>query len=583
VRTVYLGTSDFAVAVLERLAASPHRPVLVITRPDRPRGRGRRLLPPPVAVAARELGIELLQPERLHAPETLEAIAAARPDALVVCAYGALVKEPLLSDHEILNVHPSLLPRWRGAAPLERAIMAGDAQTGVSIMRLTAGLDSGPVALQEPEPIHPDDDYGTLATRLETLGSDLLIRALDEHPPFEEQPEAGVTYAEKITAADRTLDPTRAPEEVERVVRALRPHIGARIPLPADAGFLGVWAARADPPVPTLSAAGGRVRREGDRLFLDCNGGALELLEVQPPGGRRMPAAQWLRGRPDPRLTDFWLDPALGARPLEDVVAAAVAEWDDPREWAPNLAALCWRGGPEVLDAMRELSRSGDARERAVAAYVLGQLGQPTRTLPAESAAALDAMLPAERDPGVLAAIAAAYGNLGAPYGAAALEVLRVHVDAAVRQGVVRSLAGRDDPSSIDALISLSGDPDDDVRDWATFALGALSTQDGEAIRDALVARLDDPYPPARVEAVHGLAVRGDARAAEPALELLDARATGNGHGVWGAHALEEATVRLAALTGDPRFREHLPQLDERWRGTELGRDLERALERTAG
>jgi methionyl-tRNA formyltransferase len=287
VRTVYLGTSAFAVAVLERLAASAHRPALVVTRPDRPKGRGRRLQPPPVADAARALGIDLLQPEALHADETLAAIAAARPEALVVCAYGALVKEPLLSDHEILNVHPSLLPRWRGAAPIERAIMAGDAETGVAIMRLTAGLDSGPVALVEREPIRPDDDFASLSARLEALGGDLLVRALDERPPFREQPEEGVAYAEKIGPEDRTLDPARPAAELERVVRALRPHIGARAALPGG-DFVGVWAAR------VTDAAGAGLRAEGDRLLL----GALELLEVQPPGGRRMPAAEWLRGRP---------------------------------------------------------------------------------------------------------------------------------------------------------------------------------------------------------------------------------------------------------------------------------------------
>src|SRR5204863_4381033 len=117
--------------------------------------------------------------EDLHAADMLDRIAAARPDALCVCAFGVLVRDPLLSDYELLNVHPSLLPRWRGAAPVERAIMAGDAETGVSIMRLTAGLDSGPVCLQAREPIRPDDDYGTLAVRLEAVGAELLVRALD--------------------------------------------------------------------------------------------------------------------------------------------------------------------------------------------------------------------------------------------------------------------------------------------------------------------------------------------------------------------------------------------------------------------
>ena len=165
-RTVYLGTSDFAVTILRALADTPHRPTLVVTRPDRPAGRGRKLQAPPVADAAHELGIPVAQPERLADEDSTAQVLAEEPDALVVCAYGAIVREPLLSARPIYNVHPSLLPRWRGAAPIERAIAAGDAETGVSIMALEEGLDSGPVALQEAEPIHADDTYGTLAPRL---------------------------------------------------------------------------------------------------------------------------------------------------------------------------------------------------------------------------------------------------------------------------------------------------------------------------------------------------------------------------------------------------------------------------------
>jgi methionyl-tRNA formyltransferase len=270
-RTVYLGTSAFAAAILERLAETQHRPALVVTRPDAPKGRGRAISPPPVAEAARALGFELDQPASVNDDAARERIAAAQPDALIVCAFGALIKEPLLSDHEILNVHPSLLPRWRGAAPVERAIMAGDAETGVSIMRLTAGLDAGPVCLAASEPIRPDDTYGTLAHRLQDLGADLLIRALDERPPFAEQDEAAVTYAEKIGPQDRTLDLSRPAVENERIVRALTPHIGARIELPGGQ-FLGVRAARA------------------------ADDGRLELLEVQPAGGRPMTYADYVRG-----------------------------------------------------------------------------------------------------------------------------------------------------------------------------------------------------------------------------------------------------------------------------------------------
>ena len=241
-RTVYLGTSPFAAAVLERLAVSAHRPALAITRPDRPKGRGRALQSPAVAASARALGIELIQPEALQAPEVLARIRAAEPDALVLCAYGVLVSEPLLSGYEIFNVHPSLLPRWRGAAPIERAIMAGDPETGVSIMRLAEELDAGPVCLQASAPIASDDDYGELAARLQVLAGELLVRALDERPPWVEQDDATATYAPKIDASDRALDHTLAPAEVERTVRALRPHIGARVPLPGG-GLLGVTAA----------------------------------------------------------------------------------------------------------------------------------------------------------------------------------------------------------------------------------------------------------------------------------------------------------------------------------------------------
>jgi methionyl-tRNA formyltransferase len=273
VGVVYLGTSDFAAGVLADLADGPHKPSLVVTRPDAKQGRGRKVGPPPVAVMARALGIEAIQPASVNDEETRARVAASKPEAVVLCAFGALVKEPLLTDHDILNVHPSLLPRWRGAAPVERAMMAGDAQTGVSIMRLVAELDAGPVYAQQPEPILPTDDYASLSARLRDVSVKLLELVLEANPAPAPQPEDGVTYAEKLTAEDRTLDLTRSPEENVRIVRALHPHIGARIALPAG-DFLGVQEAS---------------------INLD---GTLELVTVQPAGGRPMAYAEYLRGHP---------------------------------------------------------------------------------------------------------------------------------------------------------------------------------------------------------------------------------------------------------------------------------------------
>jgi methionyl-tRNA formyltransferase len=292
-RTVYLGTSEFAVDVLDAVAATPHRPILVVTRPDRPRGRGRRVQAPPVAERAALLGIETLQPDDVNAEEARAAIAEAGPEAVLICAYGAVLKEPLLSEHEMLNVHPSLLPRWRGAAPIERAIEAGDEETGVSIMRPTAELDAGPVCLQRSEPIRPDEDYGSLSPRLAALGGELLIETLDIQPPFREQPDQGVTYAAKIERQDRLLDPSLRAGELERRVRALNPHVGAYIEL--DSGErLGVRRARLAAGV--NGVAPGTLEVEDSRLLYGAAQGALELLEVHPAGKRPMEAGDWLRG-----------------------------------------------------------------------------------------------------------------------------------------------------------------------------------------------------------------------------------------------------------------------------------------------
>jgi methionyl-tRNA formyltransferase len=303
-RTVFMGTSDFAVDVLRALAASPHKPQLVITPPDRPKGRGRKLSSPPAADAARELGIELLQAKSVNDEEPRAAIAATKPEAICVCQFGQLIKEPLLSDYLILNVHTSVLPRWRGAAPIERALMAGDAESGVTIFQIEAGLDSGPVALSAPEQIQPDDTAGTLAARLSKLGGTLLIEALDRGDAgsleFTEQPEEGITYADKIEPSERRLAVARPAAEVERVIRALTPHIGAYIAF-EDGERLGVTSAS----VADDSLDQGRVQASDGRVLVGCGEGALELIEVQPPGKRPMPVAAFLRGHALPARVEL--------------------------------------------------------------------------------------------------------------------------------------------------------------------------------------------------------------------------------------------------------------------------------------
>jgi methionyl-tRNA formyltransferase len=272
----FLGTSEFAVGVLAAL-----KPDLVVTRPDRPAGRGRKVQSPPVAQAAKDMGIRLEQPQDVH------ELDLSGFDDVVVCAFGAWIKEPLLSHPGLINIHPSLLPRWRGAAPIERAIMAGDAETGVCIMGVVEELDAGPVHLMAREPIAPDDTYGSLSARLQPLAAALISDYLRDKPPGRDQGDEGMTYAEKIGAADRALDPARSPIENERVVRALSPHIGAK------AGELGVWEAR----VAADSAPLGEIRVVDGHVLWGCEGGALELLSVQPPGKRAMSAADYARGR----------------------------------------------------------------------------------------------------------------------------------------------------------------------------------------------------------------------------------------------------------------------------------------------
>ncbi len=263
-RIAVAATAPFGADVLERLAAQ-HEISALLTRPDAPAGRGRKLAPPPAKEAAERLGIPVLQPERLGRGLDLGA-----PTAVVV-AYGKLIPEELLAERLWLNVHPSLLPRWRGAAPVERAIMAGDVETGVTIHRTVKDLDAGPVAAQGAFLIESDDDAGDVYTRAAELAAELLDEVLGSaEPVFSPQPDEGVTYADKIAPEDRLLDLSRPPRELVDVVRALSPHIGARVELHGKP--ITIWRARVG------------------------EDGAFEPLEVQPAGGRRMEYEAWLRG-----------------------------------------------------------------------------------------------------------------------------------------------------------------------------------------------------------------------------------------------------------------------------------------------
>jgi len=254
-------TAPFGADVLERLAQQ-HEISALLTRPDAPRGRGRKTGAPPAKEAAERLGIPTLQPAR---PEPRLELGA---DTVVVAAYGLLIPESVLDERLWLNVHPSLLPRWRGAAPVERAIMAGDAETGVTIHRTIKELDAGPVAAQRAFPIGEHDDAGAVYEKAARVAVELLDGVLPQ-PEFSPQGEDGLTYAEKITAADRELDWDAPPDELLNRIRALSPHIGARGQLHGRP--VTIWKAR---------VAGGR----------------LEPIEVQPDGKRRMTYDEFVRG-----------------------------------------------------------------------------------------------------------------------------------------------------------------------------------------------------------------------------------------------------------------------------------------------
>jgi len=292
-RVAFAGTPAASVPPLRALVDAGHEVTAVVTQPDRARGRSGRPTPSPVAAAAAELGIPVLRPATINDPEVIDAIAGTGARALAVVAFGQILRDAVLERWPSINVHFSLLPAYRGAAPVERAIMGGESETGVTIMEMEAGLDTGPVLASRRVAIGEDEHAGSLAARLSEIGGPLLAEVLDDLAAGRlqpvPQPEEGVSFAPKITAADRPLDLSRPAVELVRQVRALSPHVGATLEVGGQP--FKIWSARAlrEPARAPLAADAGR-------LVAATGEGALELVEIQPPGKGRMDAGSFLRG-----------------------------------------------------------------------------------------------------------------------------------------------------------------------------------------------------------------------------------------------------------------------------------------------
>lgn len=293
-KIVFAGTPEFAATALGALLDSGYEVPLVLTQPDRPAGRGLKPQASAVKQLAEGRGLKLLQPASLKGLEVVHAVAGASPDAIVVAAYGLIVPELLLSLPPLgcLNIHASLLPRWRGAAPIQRALLAGDASTGVTIMQMDEGLDTGPILLLESLPIGARDTAGVLHDKLARLGARLIVRALIERPSPQAQDSLRATYAPRIAKGEAEIDWRRPAVEIERQVRAFNPSPGAYTRLGSEA--LKVWEAGAEP---LLSGAPGTVCAAGsDGIVIGCGAGALRVTQLQRAGGRRLAAGPFLAG-----------------------------------------------------------------------------------------------------------------------------------------------------------------------------------------------------------------------------------------------------------------------------------------------
>jgi methionyl-tRNA formyltransferase len=297
-RLVFLGTPAFAVPTLERLVERGHQVLAAVTQPDRPKGRGQALAPPPVREAALRLGVPVYQPERVKRPESVDYLRSLAPEAMVVVGYGQIIPQSIIDIPPlgILNVHASLLPKYRGAGPIQWAIVNGEAVTGVTIMRIDAGLDTGPMLLKVETVIGADETALDLGRRLSLMGADLLVEALDALAAGrvvpQSQDNAQATYAPMLKKEDGRIDWSRSASQIHNQVRGMQPWPGAYSSF--RGGALHVWRAR-----PTEAGAGhppGSLLRIKP-LLVACGAGALELVEVQMEGRKRMPAADFANGQ----------------------------------------------------------------------------------------------------------------------------------------------------------------------------------------------------------------------------------------------------------------------------------------------
>ena len=297
-KVAFAGTPEFAAVALESILAAGFEVTLVLTQPDRPAGRGMQLQPSPVKQVALAANIPVHQPEKLRTPEQQAPLAEAGVDVLVVAAYGIILPQAVLDmpRYGCLNIHGSLLPRWRGAAPIHRAIQAGDLETGITIMQMDAGLDTGPMLLKRTEAIHADDTTASLHDRLAWLGAEMIVEALKALPDgltATPQPAEGVTYAAKIGKAEAAVDWTRPALEIERTIRAFNPFPGTLATYQNTP--IKLWRARA---IDATGTPGEILLAEAAGVIVACGEGSLCITELQKPGAKRMPAADFLRGMP---------------------------------------------------------------------------------------------------------------------------------------------------------------------------------------------------------------------------------------------------------------------------------------------